>query len=106
MARFDKLEFGASEQEQRDGQQTAPGEVDEQHCMRKADENRRQGLYENALKFYSRALDEDKSLVAGWLGQVQMLIQLDEVDEADVWGRKALEMFPNNGDLLAARAQA
>jgi len=106
MARFDKLEFGASEQEQPGSEQAAPRALDEQHWMKKADENRRQGMYENALKLYSRALEEDKSLVDGWLGQVQMLIQLDEAQEADVWGRKSLEMFPSNGDLMAGRAQA
>ncbi|MEN6458787.1 MAG: tetratricopeptide repeat protein [Thermoguttaceae bacterium] len=73
--------------------------------MNKADESRRIGLYENALKFYSRALELERSLVGGWLGQVQMLIQLEEYPEAELWSRKGLELFPNNGELLAARAQ-
>ena len=45
-------------------------------------------------------------LVAGWVGQVQMLVQLQEYPEADLWSRKGLELFPNNGELLAGRAQA
>ena len=105
MARFDKLEFGGPER-QGDPGETAPGEMDEAYWMKKADEDRRRGLYENALKYYSRALEEDKSLVDGWLGQVQMLIQLGEAQEAEVWSRKSLELFPSNGDLMAGRAQA
>ena len=74
--------------------------------MNKADQSRRAGLYENALKYYSRALELDRSLVAGWVGQVQMLVQLEEYPEAELWSRKGLELFPNNGELMAGRAQA
>jgi tetratricopeptide (TPR) repeat protein len=35
-----------------------------------------------------------------------MLILLDELPEADLWARKALEIFPGNGELMAARGQA
>ena len=31
------------------------------------------------MRLYSRALEENKALVAGWIGQVQMLVFLDEV---------------------------
>ena len=68
--------------------------------------HRRRGEYETALRLYSRALELDKSLPEGWLGQVQMLVLLDELKEAEMWARKAFELFPNNGELLAARAQA
>jgi tetratricopeptide (TPR) repeat protein len=55
---------------------------------------------------YSRALELDKSLVAGWVGQVQMLIALGEYPAADLWSREALELFKNNAELLAGRSQA
>jgi tetratricopeptide (TPR) repeat protein len=58
------------------------------------------------LQYYSRGLELDRALVAGWVGQVQMLVQLKEFPEADLWSRKALELFPNNGELMAGRAQA
>ena len=35
-----------------------------------------------------------------------MLVQLGEAPEAELWARKALELFPGNGELLAGRAQA
>ena len=56
------------------------------------------------LRFYSRALEEDKTLIVGWVGQVQMLVQLGELKEAETWARKALELYPNNPELLAGRA--
>jgi tetratricopeptide (TPR) repeat protein len=106
MARFDKLEFNAPSPSTGEPAVSKRSDVDEAHWMQQGDANRRQGLYENALKYYSRALENDKSLVAGWLGQVQMLILLGEAKEAEVWSRKALELFPSNGDLMAGRAQA
>src|SRR5437763_3829185 len=75
-------------------------------CWRGCQKDRRLGLYEGSLKYYSRALEVDKSLVAAWVGQVQMLIMLGEFPEAELWSRKALELFKNNAELMAARAQA
>jgi tetratricopeptide (TPR) repeat protein len=104
MARFDKLELGVPQ-----SPAWAPetgGEQDEGHWMLQADRDRRAGHYENALRHYSRALEYDKSLSGGWVGQVQMLVLLDEWPEAETWARKALELFPGQADLLAGRAQA
>jgi tetratricopeptide (TPR) repeat protein len=106
MARFDKLEFDDGRQHGEgpgDITETSRAEID---WMQRADQHRRSGLYENALKFYSRALETDRTIVGGWLGQVQMLVQLAEYPEAELWARKALELFPGHGDLLAARGQA
>jgi len=66
----------------------------------------RWGQFEAALRLYTRALQEDRALIPAWVGQVQMLVELDECHEARVWSDKALELFRNNGDLLAAKAQA
>jgi tetratricopeptide (TPR) repeat protein len=107
MARFHNLELDPGPDDQDGAKIRADaGERDERHWLAQAEENRRQGHYDNALRFYSRALECDKSLVKGWLGQVQMLIALEENVEAELWSRKALELFRNHGDLLAARAQA
>ena len=108
MPRFDRLEFDPQPEERPDGLPTgrASRSATSEQWLRKADDQRRRGLYENALRYYSRALELDKSLVAGWLGQVQMLIQLGEHPEAELWARKALELFRGQGDLMAGRAQA
>lgn len=103
MARFDKLEFGGQEAEA----SVVPAlKHDEPDWSREADLQRRCGQYENALRFYSRALENDRLLVKCWLGQVQMLVLLDEWPEAELWSKKALELFPSNADLFAAQAQA
>jgi tetratricopeptide (TPR) repeat protein len=106
MARFDKLEFDEPQQPDEPARESGPRRGEEVDWLHRADQHRRTGFYENALKFYSRALEHDKSLVAGWLGQVQMLVLLEEYPEAELWARKALELFPSHGDLLAGRAQA
>ncbi len=105
MQRFSRLELNS------DHQQVVPASSqrplhDEQYWIASARNERQNGLYEGALRYYSRALEADRSLVAGWVGQVQMLIALGEYREADLWGRKALELFKNNAELLAGRAQA
>jgi tetratricopeptide (TPR) repeat protein len=109
MARFDNLELDPPEEhgEQDSARLSQRGEPhDERYWLGLANENRRQGHYENGLRFYSRALELDKSLITAWLGQVQMLVFLEEYPEAELWARKALELFRNHGDLLAGRAQA
>lgn len=104
--RFDKLEF-PDESSQSISPPGAEEIVnDERQWIEQADVHRRNGQYENALRFYSRALEVDKSLVVAWVGQVQMLVQLGEYPQADLWARKSLELFPSHGDLLASRAQA
>lgn len=106
MARFDKLEFRRKQTAAPDPQEPATGVRDDAHWIRLADEHRRSGLYENSLRFYSRALELDKSLVAAWGGQVQMLILLAEYSQAETWSRTGLNLFPSHADLLAGRAQA
>ena len=107
MKRFDRLEFDAPEPQKKPGSPAqaaleAVGDHDEHHWLKRAEDERRSGFFENALRFYSRSLEVNKTLVQGWLGQVQMLIALGEYPEAELWARKALELFRNNGDLLAA----
>ncbi len=104
MARFEKLEF---DETRKQSEESAPRLQSEgRDFLKMADSQRRLGQYENALRYFSRALEDDKSLVTGWLGQVQMLVFLGEFPEAELWSRKALELFPGHGDLLAGRAHA
>lgn len=107
MPRFDRLELDPSHGKPQTGDPEHEEVLrDEQYWLRMAESERRQGLYENALRFYSRSLELDKSQVVGWVGQVRMLVALEENVEAELWARKALELFKNHGDLLAGRAQA
>ena len=104
--RFDKLEFERPPERPIRGAAEIRVDKDEKYWTRLADENRRTGNYETALWFYSRALEVDKTLIAAWVGQVQMLVQLQEFPQAALWSQKALEIFPGNGDLMAGQAQA
>jgi tetratricopeptide (TPR) repeat protein len=106
MPRFDRLELDSSSERPEEPERQEVQVRDEQHWLKQADTERRRGFFENALRMYSRSLEVDKSQVVGWLGQVQMLIALGEYPEAELWARKALELFKNHGDLLAGRAQA
>ncbi len=103
MARFDKLELNPADDVPPEWRRT---QREPEDCLVEADREKRIGEYENALRYYSRALEEDKSLIVGWVGQCQMLVELGEYHEAELWSQKALELFPNNGDLLATQAQA
>lgn len=105
MQRFSRLELNDAEQRSEQKTEAAPLH-DEKHWLDAARSERQNGLYEAALRYYSRALEANRSLVAGWVGQVQMLVALGEYKEADLWSRKALELFRNNAELLAGRAQA
>jgi tetratricopeptide (TPR) repeat protein len=64
------------------------------------------GRCEEALRLYTRALSQERSMIPAWVGQVQMLVELDELTEARLWSDKALELFRGNGDLLAGKARA
>lgn len=77
-----------------------------EHDMRLATEAYQAGKFENALQQYTRALHGRRGLVAAWVGQVQMLVELGEYPEARLWSDKALELFKSNGDLLAAKSRA
>ena len=120
--RFNKLELEPAQQqqhEQRPCAHTAPTTTaaslgktqldelhDAGHWMRLADQSRRCGAFEDALRYYSRAVELDRQMVGGWVGQVRMLIALEEYIEAELWARKSLELFKSNAELHAARAQA
>ena len=64
------------------------------------------GDFEGALRNYSRALEQNSAFFPGWFGQVRMLIEMAEYHEAQLWADKALELFPEHPELLAAKAVA
>jgi tetratricopeptide (TPR) repeat protein len=74
--------------------------------LRDADEAFRFGQFEPALQLYTRALRDDRGIIAAWVGQVQMLFELGDHRESRLWSDKALEIFRSNGELLGAKARA
>ena len=106
MSRFKNLEFDEPKRRSKSSKRPPKPVRDAAYYLAQADGERRQRLFENALRMYSRTLENDSTIAAAWVGQVRMLIALEEYPEAELWSGKALERLRNHADLLAGRAQA
>lgn len=104
MSRFVNLELGG-ESEDRSQQQT-PLTRDERYYCAEAQTAFENGNFELALRMYGKVLEFNPQNAAAWTGQVRMLIELAEFHEARLWADKALERFPREPELLAAKAVA
>jgi tetratricopeptide (TPR) repeat protein len=104
MSRFSSLEFGGQFDEQSPGQkEQVKGEAFYMTEARLAFEN---ANFELGLRFFSKVLEFNPDNPLAWSGQVRMLIELGEFREAKLWADKALERFPHEPELLAAKAVA
>jgi tetratricopeptide (TPR) repeat protein len=110
MSRFNHLEFSEnSESEQRASSaagRPAAGGPDAAGLLQQAEEAFRSGQFQSALRAYSRALEFDPRCVGAWVGQVRMLIEIGTFEEGKRWADKGLEQFPDEPELLAAKAVA
>ncbi|MGE3311334.1 MAG: tetratricopeptide repeat protein [Limisphaerales bacterium] len=112
MSRFQNLEFEG----QNDNDSNAGGEgsvlpyqevvKNEAHYLAEAQRAFEVADFEQGLRLYARALEENPKSTTAWTGQVRMLIELGEFREAKAWADKALETHPNHAELLAAKAVA
>jgi Flp pilus assembly protein TadD len=102
MSRFGNLEFG--EHSAQTSEQ--PLVKDGAYYLRQAEAFFRRGRFEEALRSYAKVLEFDPRSSAAWLGQARMLIELEEFDEAKLWADKGLEIYPEDPELLAAKAVA
>jgi tetratricopeptide (TPR) repeat protein len=105
MSRFINLELGGESEDQSQEQQTALVK-DEAYYLNEARAAFENGNFEQALRFYSKVLEFNPQNAAAWTAQVRMLIELCEFREARLWADKALERFPREPELLAAKAVA
>src|SRR5688572_19681839 len=105
MSRFGNLEFGDAPKNELHAQLHA-GAKDEAFYLAEAVQFFESGRFEQALRAYARALEQNPKSAAAWTGQVRMLIELGEFREAKMWAEKALALFPREGELLAAKAVA
>lgn len=105
MGRFSNLEFDG--QEPLREETSATGELrDEAYYLRLADQEFRRAHFDRALRFYSRSLEYNANLHAAWVGQVQMLVEMGEYNEARLWADKALELHRDNADIISAKVVA
>lgn len=103
MSRFGNLEFDSEHDAALSRQHPLK---DEEHFLLKAQEAFESGRFELALRMFARVIEFNPKLPAAWTGQVRMLIELGEFEEARVWADKALALFPEEGELLAAKGVA
>jgi tetratricopeptide (TPR) repeat protein len=103
MSRFGNLEFGNESEEH---PQKSSAVKDDAFYMGEARAAFENGNFESALRLYSKVLEFNAQNAAAWTCQVRMLIELGEFREARLWADKALERFPHEPELLAAKAVA
>jgi len=104
MSRFESLEFDDPAKAGKASTGTPVRNAG--YFLRLADKAFLDGTLESALKYYSKGLEQDRLLFPCWLGQVRILIDLGEYKEANLWADKALELFPEHPELLAAKSIA
>jgi tetratricopeptide (TPR) repeat protein len=82
--------------------------VDDQNrpdFVQEADQAFFSGDYKNALRNYSRALQQESAQVYPWIGQISCLIEQKQYREAELWSNRALDQFPEEPSLLSQRAR-
>lgn len=103
MSRFGNLEFDDGKGRAEQAASKAPGE---EILITQAEEAYQKGRFEEALRSFSKSLEFNPLNPIAWLGQVRILIELEEFEEAKVWADKALQAFPDEPELLAAKGVA
>jgi tetratricopeptide (TPR) repeat protein len=104
MSRFSRLELDGEDQSRSTPADVLAGDEGRQleHARREEDRAR----FEPALRLYARALEANPRSHAAWLGQVRMLLELGQFEDASAWGSKGVDVLPHSCELLAAKAVA
>ena len=109
MGRFNSLEFEASpaapQPESNENKMSGEAIRDAEFYLQEADQLYNNRDLEPALRSYSKALEIDPGGVDAWNGQISCLIHLDELHEAEMWTKKAVEIVGESQKLLALRAR-
>ena len=94
----------------------APSDVDEaavagpsygfQHFMEQALLSMRRGRYEVALRYYGRALEQDRGRSEAWAGQARALLEMGQPAEAFTWLEQAVRVAGERAEFHALRAIA
>ena len=104
MSRFVNLELGGESEDQ--APQQRPLVKDEAYYRAEVQAAFENAEFEQALRLYGKLLEFNPNNAAAWAGQVRMLIELGQYREAGLWADKALEQFPRDAELLAAKGVA
>ncbi len=106
LGRFEHLELTDWKHAPSANDEKPAGMLDKDYYVSQAAEAFAEERFEKALGYYSRALQDDITMEAAWLGQLRCLIELGELPEAITWSGRAMEKFPVSADILSARAVA
>ncbi len=101
MSRFGNLEFDSGHQASPLAASPAKTEL---YFLEEALRSFENGRFEESLRNFAKVLEFTPRSAPAWIGQVRSLIELGEFREAQVWADKALASFPNEPELLAAKA--
>lgn len=104
MSRFVHLELGGESEDQTPQKQALV--KDETYYRAEAKRAFERGDFERALRHYAKVLEFNPNAAEPWTGQVRMMIELGQYHDANQWADKALELFPRDAELLAAKAVA
>ena len=107
MSRFSHIQPGEGEDEASPTSAQEEGErFGFERYQRLADDALHRGAYEKALRYYGRALEQDREQPDAWLGQVEALLQMGQPEEAMTWMEQAAAVIGEVPRLLALRAVA
>lgn len=112
MGRFSKLELGqpqpTKEQSGREAPPASPnarpeGSHDPHSLVRQGSDLLIRGEHREAMRLFGRALQLNSTLLEAWVGQIDSLIAMNQIREAEVWSGRALEQYPDDPTLLSIR---
>lgn len=103
MSRFVNLELGGNEKEFSGSKRLVKDAV---YYLAEATTAFENMEFEESLRQHGKVIEQDPGCAAAWTGQVRAFIEMGELSEACVWADKALEHFPHEAELLAAKAVA
>lgn len=72
--------------------------------LARGDEEFFRGESKQAMRWYSRAMQDDASCLEAWVAQIRVLLLERQLREARVWITRGLSSFPDAPALLALRA--
>ncbi|MDB6054362.1 MAG: putative system TPR-repeat lipoprotein [Verrucomicrobiales bacterium] len=101
MSRFGNLEVNLPNDENTSASAVTK---DEAYYLGEAVKDFEKGEFESALRNYGKVIEYNPKNAQGWVGQVQMLIELDDLDGAANWANHSLSSFASDAQLLSLKA--
>ncbi|MFH1077629.1 MAG: hypothetical protein V1753_12520, partial [Pseudomonadota bacterium] len=106
-SRFTKLELEKPRDIPLDDEKSFCSEIrGEEYYLGQAKRYQLAGYHEHALRSYSIALGENPLSLKAWIGQLLIMLELEEYSETLLWSDKALELFPDPPQIRSVKSAA